>query len=134
MTIDNGMTDTEARERNGYLTTAGRVTGRAHEIEIWFAVEPESAGRTIYLLSGGRGRSDWVKNVRRNPTVRVRAGSATYHGSARIVEPDEPVDGRSREVVATKYGERSAAGELSNWARTSLPVVIELDGRDGGRT
>ena len=45
----SSMTDSEARERNGYLTTTGRVSGRAHEIEIWFAVEPESAGRTVYL-------------------------------------------------------------------------------------
>ena len=130
MTATTGMTDSEARERNGYLTTAGRVTGRAHEIEIWFAVEPESAGRTIYLLAGGRERSDWVKNVGRNPAAQFRAGGTTYRGSARIVGPDDPVDGRSREVVATKYGERSAAGDLSSWARTSLPVVIELDGQD----
>lgn len=132
MTGTNGMTDAEAREGNGYLTTTGRVTGRAHEIEIWFAVEPESAGRTVYLLSGGRGRSDWVKNVGHNPAVRFRAGGTTYNGSARIVGPDDPVDGRLRVVVATKYGQGSVAGELTNWARTSLPVVIELDGRDGG--
>lgn len=129
-----GMTESQARERNGYVTTTGRVTGRAHEIEIWFAAEPESAGTTIYLLAGGRDRSDWVKNVERNPSVAFRAGGSTYPGSARIVSPDEPVDGRSREVVATKYAERSATGELSRWARTSLPVVIELDGRAGGHT
>lgn len=131
MTTTNGMTEQDARERNGYLTTTGRMTGRVHEIEIWFAVEPESGGRTIYLLSGGRGRSDWVKNVGRDAAVQFRAGGTTYRGSARVVGADEPLDGRSREVVATKYGQRSAAGELTNWARTSLPVVIELDGRDG---
>lgn len=134
MTATSGMIEAEARECNGYLTTSGRVTGRTHEIEIWFAVEPESAGRTVYLLSGGRERADWVRNVGRNPAVRIRAGGTTYSGSARVVGPDEPVDGRIREVVATKYGERSAAGELSGWARTSLPVVIELEGRDGGGT
>ena len=37
-----------------YLTTTGRVTGRPHEIEIWFALD----GATLYMLSGGRGRSD----------------------------------------------------------------------------
>ena len=131
MATSTGMTDQAASERNGYLTTTGRVSGRAHEIEIWFAVEPESDGRTIYLLAGGRDRSDWVRNVGRNPAVRFRSGEMTYIGSARVVEPDEQVDGRAREVVATKYGERNGAGELSGWARTSLPVVIELDGQDG---
>src|SRR5690606_29842869 len=115
-----------------YLTTIGRVSGKAHEIEIWFAVEPVSAGRTLYLLAGGRERSDWVRNVRQNAAVRFRVGGTTYHGSARIVEPDEAVDSRARVVVAPKYGECSADGELSDWARSSLPVVIELDGQDGG--
>lgn len=133
MTTESGMTEQEARERNGYLTTTGRVTGQAHEIEIWFAIEPESAGRTVYVLSGGRERSDWVKNVGRNAAVQFRAGELTYRGTARIVGPDEPVDRHLREVVAAKYGQRSAAGELTNWARTSLPVVIELDGRGGGQ-
>jgi deazaflavin-dependent oxidoreductase (nitroreductase family) len=131
MTTTTGMTEQEARERNGYLTTIGRVSGRAHEIEIWFAVEPESAGRMVYLLAGGRERSDWVRNVGRNPAVRLRTGRTTYRGSARIVEPEDAVDGRMRKVVATKYEQRSATGELNDWARTSLPVVIELDGRDG---
>jgi hypothetical protein len=130
MTASGGMSERDARERNGYLTTAGRTTGQPHEIEIWFAIEPESNGRTLYLLSGGRGRSDWVRNVRRNPLVHFRAGETTYRGSARIVDPFEPVDARSREIVAAKYGQRLEAGELNNWARTSLPVVIDLDGQE----
>jgi hypothetical protein len=126
------MSEGDARERNGYLTTAGRVTGREHEIEIWFAIEPESDGRTLYLLSGGRGRSDWVKNVSSNPLVQFRAGETTFRGSAHVVEPTEPADARSRELLAAKYGQRSADGDLNNWARTSLPVVIELDGQEAG--
>jgi hypothetical protein len=42
-----------------YLTTKGRVSGRPHEIEIWFGVH----GNTLYLLSGGGEESDWVKNL-----------------------------------------------------------------------
>jgi hypothetical protein len=42
-----------------YLTTTGRVSGRPHQIEIWFAID----GGTLYMLSGGGERSDWVKNL-----------------------------------------------------------------------
>lgn len=42
-----------------YLTTTGRVTGKPHEIEIWFGL----IGNTCYLLSGGMDKSDWVKNL-----------------------------------------------------------------------
>ena len=64
-----------------YLTTVGRVTGRTHEIEIWFALE----GHTLYMLSGGRDRSDWVKNLRHNPEVTVRIGGERFEGRARLV-------------------------------------------------
>src|SRR3989304_3577054 len=42
-----------------YLTTMGRITGKPHEIEIWFGLNDF----TLYLLSGGGIKSDWVKNL-----------------------------------------------------------------------
>src|SRR5438132_375305 len=65
-----------------YLTTTGRVTGRPHTIEIWFALE----GHTLYMLAGGGDSSDWVKNLLRSRDVTVRIGDTTYAGLARIVE------------------------------------------------
>jgi hypothetical protein len=63
----------EAREQYCYLITTGRVSGKAHEVEMWFAVHPDGADlATVYCLSGGRNRSDWVKNVRANPDLRIR--------------------------------------------------------------
>ncbi|HEV8044524.1 MAG TPA: nitroreductase/quinone reductase family protein, partial [Rubrobacter sp.] len=67
-----------------YLTTTGRVTGRAHEIEIWFDLGPE--GKSLYMLAGGGDRSDWVKNLRRDPRVTVRLGGECFEGRARVVE------------------------------------------------
>src|SRR2546421_4048133 len=70
-----------ADEQYCYLTTVGRVSGRPHRIEIWFAID----GDTLYMLSGGGERSDWVKNLRRNPAVCVEVGSGRFDGRARIV-------------------------------------------------
>lgn len=105
-----------------YLTTTGRVTGRPHEIEIWFATDRDDR---IYLLSGGRDRADWVKNLRRNPDVQARIDGATYPGSAMIIE-GEPDEQHARELLAAKYQDWSPGSPLSNWARTSLPVRIDL--------
>src|SRR6266511_1135702 len=65
-----------------YLTTRGRRTGRPHQIEIWFALD----GHTLYLLSGGGERSDWVRNLRADPAVAVRLRDTTYDADARVVD------------------------------------------------
>jgi nitroimidazol reductase NimA-like FMN-containing flavoprotein (pyridoxamine 5'-phosphate oxidase superfamily) len=95
------------------------VTGRPHTIEIWFAIE----GHTLYMLSGGRDRSDWVKNLHRNPKVTVRINEGHFEGRARIVE-DTKEDALARRLLVEKY-ERNP-GSLSNWRRTALPVAVDL--------
>ncbi len=104
-----------------YLTTTGRVTGRAHEIEIWFGIGPN--GRTLYMLAGGGDRADWVKNLSRAPEVKVRLGDERFEGWARVVEDPEE-DELARRLLVEKY-ERSP-GRLSNWRRTALPVAVDL--------
>ncbi len=102
-----------------FLTTVGRVSGRPHEIEIWFAME----NQTLYILSGGRDRSDWVKNLRRNPEVTVRLAGKHFEGRARLVESEEE-DELARRLLVEKY-ERTP-GSLANWRRTALPVAVDL--------
>ncbi|HET7478443.1 MAG TPA: nitroreductase family deazaflavin-dependent oxidoreductase [Rubrobacteraceae bacterium] len=102
-----------------YLTTTGRATGRPHMIEIWFALEDS----TLYMLSGGRDRSDWVKNLRENPQVTVRIADETFEGRARVVEDSEE-DELARRLLVEKYERRP--GSLDNWRRTALPVAVDL--------
>jgi len=104
-----------------YLTTTGRVSGRQHTIEIWFALE----GKTLYMLAGGREKSDWVKNVLKNPAVQVRIAKSTFKGQARVVESGEE-DTLARRLVLDKYTPRDS-DDLTEWSRTSLPVAVDLD-------
>jgi len=103
-----------------YFTTTGRVTGNPHEIEIWFGLNNTS----IYLMSGD-GKSDWVKNLKKNPAVKVRIAKRTFNATARIVE-DEAEQMLARNLLANKYNERKANGALSKWARTALVVGLDL--------
>jgi len=105
-----------------YLTTTGRVTGNPHKIEIWFGLNDN----TLYLLSGGMDKSDWVKNLRKKPAVKVRIARRTFNAIARIVE-DEAEQMLARNLLADKYNERKANGALSKWARTALPVAIDVE-------
>jgi deazaflavin-dependent oxidoreductase (nitroreductase family) len=102
------------------LTTTGRVSGRPHTIEIWFALH----GHTLYMLSGARDRSDWVKNALRSPAVQVKINEIAFSGQARVVNGVEE-DALARTLVTTKYTPRSS-DDLRDWSRTSLPVAVDL--------
>ncbi len=103
-----------------YLTTTGRVSGRSHTIEIWFALN----GQTLYMLSGGRDKSDWVKNALHTPAVQVKINNTMLSGQARLVNDNEE-DALARKLVFEKYVPRSS-DDLVDWSRTSLPVVVDI--------
>jgi deazaflavin-dependent oxidoreductase (nitroreductase family) len=105
-----------------YVTTVGRRTGKPHTIEIWFGSDD---GKTIYLLSGGGDRSDWVKNLQADPSVHVRIGDQEWDANARLVI-EENEDGTARRMLASKYQAWREGKRMSNWATTSLPVAIDL--------
>lgn len=102
-----------------YLTTTGRISGRPHIIEIWFALD----GQTLYLPSGGMGRSDWVKNAWRQPNVTVKITDRVFAGHARPVnDPEE--DALVRRFIGEKY--RKSEEDLDEWLRSALPVAVDL--------
>jgi deazaflavin-dependent oxidoreductase (nitroreductase family) len=104
-----------------YLTTTGRVTGNPHEIEIWFGLN----NNTLYIMSGGGEKSDWVKNLRKNPAVTVRIAKQTFNATASIVE-DETEQMLARNMLADKYKERESDGALSEWAQSALVVAFHI--------
>jgi deazaflavin-dependent oxidoreductase (nitroreductase family) len=108
-----------------YLTTTGRVSGRPHTVEIWFA----RRDATLYLLSGGGDRADWVRNLRRRPQVVVRVGrpdGRELPGRARVLEPGTREDELARDLLVEKY-QPGYGGDLSGWRRSSLPVAVDLE-------
>ena len=100
-----------------YLTTTGRRTGNPHRIEIWFAL----AEGTVYLLSGGRDRSDWVRNLMRSPEVVIELGGQVRATTARVLEAGTADDLLARRLLVEKY--RSPDDDLATWGRTSLAVA-----------
>jgi deazaflavin-dependent oxidoreductase (nitroreductase family) len=114
------LLSTLAKEEYCYLTTVGRVSGRPHEIEIWFGIQ----NNTVYLLAGN-AKSDWVKNLRKNSAVHIRIGKQTFSGTARLVQEQEE-DRTARHLIAEKYHEWEEGRTLSQWARTATPVAIDL--------
>lgn len=96
-----------------YLTTTGHISGKPHEIEIWFVPH---AGK-YYLVSEMRERSHWVQNIRRSPAISFRVGAHTFSGTGRVVDPTaEPELARAvSQLMDAKY----------NW---SDGLIVEVSG------
>jgi deazaflavin-dependent oxidoreductase (nitroreductase family) len=101
-----------------YLTSTGRVSGRPHEIEIWFALD----GTRLFMLAGGRDRSDWVRNLRADPDVTIRLREVTRPYRAQVVS-DPGLDRRARDLLFEKYEPRYPG--LADWRESALPVMFE---------
>ena len=102
-----------------YVTTTGRTTGKPHRIEIWFAAHPDRD--TIFMMSGGRDRADWVRNIVASPTCSVEIGNETFVGYGRVIE------GTDEELARTLVHDKYARGDdLASWRATALPLAIDL--------
>ncbi len=104
-----------------YLTTTGRRSGNPHRIEIWFGAH----GRTLYLLAGGGHAADWVRNLEANPEVTVEIAEHGWQATARVVTDNEE-EQHARRLLASKYQGWREGAALSGWARTALPVALDL--------
>ncbi len=105
-----------------YVTTTGRVTGKPHTIEIWFSIKH----RTLYILAGGRDRSDTIRNARKLPRVSVRINETHFEGTARVVDAATEEDALARRLLLAKYG-GPGHDDLVEWGRDALPLAIDLD-------
>lgn len=105
-----------------YLTTTGRISSEPRTIEIWFAL----AGYTLYMLAGGREQANWVRNLRKTPSVRVRLDDETFAGRARVLLASSDEDALARRLLLDKYTARYS-GDLTSWAQSALPVAVDLE-------
>lgn len=90
------------------LTLTARSSGRPQEIPV-ITVDVDG----IRYLVSTRGESEWVRNVRANPTVTL----ATKVGTARFTATEVPVS--QRDPVLTAY--RAKAGKTVDGYFAKLP-------------
>jgi len=81
------------------ITVTGRTSGRSLTYPVWFALE----GDKLYLIPVKGSDTDWYKNVRKTPTIRLTARGKTFTTSARLLT-DEAQIGKVLEKFRDKYG------------------------------
>ncbi len=85
-----------------YLTTTGRKRGLPRQIEIWFVV----SGHHSYVLAEHFDRTQWVRNIRYDPRVRVRVGDHEFEATARVLDQqhDREAWQTAQRLSVEKYG------------------------------
>ena len=73
-----------SRHREIKITVTGRSSGRSISFPVWFVFDEEK----LYLLPGYGSDTQWYKNVRKNPSIRVNArGAEAEFNAVAITDP-----------------------------------------------
>jgi deazaflavin-dependent oxidoreductase (nitroreductase family) len=95
------------------LTTTGAKTGLPRSIEIWFV----AAGERLYLFSEKGEAANWVRNIRVNANVTVRAGDWQGEATARVLD---------RDADRTLWDQVAAIADRKYGWGEGLPVELTL--------
>jgi hypothetical protein len=98
------------------ITVTGRTTGRSISNPVWFVRD----GERLHLLPVRGSESDWYRNVRKTPTIRLDAAGTAWTGRATPITNADAVHDVYEEFSA-KYG----AGEAQRYYSNSN-VAIEI--------
>jgi hypothetical protein len=112
--------DRIADEKCLYLTTTGRMTGKLHTVELWFAV----AGTNIYLSHEGEF-TDWMKNLLKDNRVVVEIQGKKWNGTAQIFQRGEAF-GLGKHALYLKYYGPAQKAIIDDWFSASAVIEIRV--------
>lgn len=98
------------------IETVGRKSGRPR----CTAVGGYRDGRTFWLVSEHGEHSDYVKNIKANPAVRMRIGGQWHTGTAHLMPDDDPIARLRSQPASNSVMVRAMGTAL-------LTVRIDLD-------
>ncbi|HKV59505.1 MAG TPA: nitroreductase/quinone reductase family protein [Ktedonobacteraceae bacterium] len=81
------------------ITVTGRTSGRSLSYTVWFTLN----GDKLYLIPVRGSDTEWYKNLRKTPTIRLEAHGETFTASARLLTDEAQLD-KILEKFRAKYG------------------------------
>ncbi len=98
------------------ITVTGRSSGRSLSCPVWFALE----GDKLYLLPVKGSDTEWYKNLRKTPTIRLEVRGKTFTTSARLLTDEAQVG-----EVAQKFRGKYGAGQVKAYY-PKLDVAVQV--------
>jgi deazaflavin-dependent oxidoreductase (nitroreductase family) len=109
-------------EKFVYLTTKGRKSGKDHVVELWFAY---SNGK-IYLSHEGK-HTDWMKNLLKDPDVKMKIGPEAITGKAMITGMGSAERETGMRALYEKYYGPASKETLDDWFELSSVVEVAIN-------
>jgi deazaflavin-dependent oxidoreductase (nitroreductase family) len=105
------------------LETRGRKSGLPRRVPIGNGLR----GNTFWIVTEHGNAADYVKNIRKDPRVRVKVGRRWFTGTAHVL-PEEDARQRLREL------NRPVNDAMLRLVGTEMLVIrVDLDSLEGGR-
>jgi len=107
------------RYRQITISVVGRKSGRKISRPVWFVLE----GEKLYLLPVQGSKTQWYKNVLKNPAIGIDARGAEAEFRASPVKGAEAV-----KAVVEKFREKYGAGDVKKYyAGFDVAVVVKVE-------
>ena len=107
------------RYREIRIRVIGRKSGRRISNPVWFVLE----GETVYLLPVSGSKTQWYKNVLKNPVMGIEARGVEGEFRAEAVTGAKAV-----KAVVEKFREKYGAGDVKKYySGLDVAVVVRVE-------
>ena len=112
------LKDQLSRYREITISVTGRKSGRTISIPVWFAFEDDK----LYLLPVQGSDTQWYKNVLKNASIHVKAGSAESELKAIAV-----TDAKQVSSVVGKFRAKYGANDVKKYySKFDVAVIAQM--------
>lgn len=99
------------------ITVTGRTSGRSLSYPVWFALE----GGSLYLIPVKGSDTEWYKNLRKTPTIRLANRGKTFTANARFLTEQTQLD-----EILEKFRGKYGRNVKSYYPKLDVAVEISL--------
>ena len=100
------------------LAVKGRSSGKESSRPVWFVLKEHQ----LLLLSVKGTRTQWYKNISRDPWIKISIGSETYIGKAQPIRDQHEVS-----AVVESFRQKYGAGDVKKYyPRLDAAARIDL--------
>ncbi len=116
-TRNDVLRDRLSRSREINIIVTGRKSGRTISVPVWFVLDDEQ----LYLLPVYGSDTQWYKNVLKNPSIRIEAGTEAEFKTSPIT------DATRVSAVVAKFRRKYGASDVRKYySKLDVAVLAEM--------